>query len=149
MGELSRKSDSDASHNLAPGSGTPPPPPSPAQSYPYFAPEQQTMRSHPSSNVRNEGWDYLRQYIRQTIGRNQRALMTSSQDSRLWVMRMISILKPVEASPELLRALSRFCRNSLSNRRDGPCFSLPEQLYAVHIPASHRAHIFPSLGIIL
>lgn len=57
---------------------------------------------------------------------------------------MVSIEKPVKATPALLLALRCFRQNHFGDRRDRLSFSLSEQLYAAHFQASHRSQIFLS-----
>lgn len=78
---------------------------------------------------------------------------------------MVSIEKPVKATPALLRALHCFGRNpfsdredcssfslglrffrqnSFSDRRDRLSFSLAEHLYGARLQVSHCGHILPS-----
>lgn len=57
---------------------------------------------------------------------------------------MVLIGQPVEAIPELLPVLRRFCGILSRNGRDGPSFFFAEQLYADLIPAPQQARIILS-----
>lgn len=57
---------------------------------------------------------------------------------------MVMIRKPVQATPELLRALSCSSRNLLSDPGHVLSFFLAAQFFAAHVPASYRAHTFLS-----
>lgn len=70
--------------------------------------------------------------------------VVSRQPPVSYVNRMVLNEKLVETTLALLLALHCFRQNAFSDRGDCSSFSLAKQLYAAHIQASYRAHIFLS-----